>query len=317
MHHILLLLVTVLFATACQPESGSTGDPKSESDANTTSEKFVPYQEKLAQKEKALRASLKISETTTLQSADAKPGTFFVTRTQQFDENGNAIAEANYDADGKVTKSVQNSWENDLIQASDVKNEMGQSYKAVYFYNDKNEKLSEVIHRPSGDTLLARSYTYDATGNEIEARLEDRQRRRSLSKTMSYDAQGRPLSIREFQGDSLTWEESYQIEENNWSVTRRNHSGKIMGIFNTEFDQEGKALKIEQLKADSSVRLGISYEYDDKGNLVNERHYGRNGNELQSLRYNYLENGLLNERVLFTPTFPGGIKTRWQYKMRE
>lgn len=316
MHAILFVLIAVLFATACQPTTDSSANG-SDPDPTAKSEKFVPYQEKLAQKEKALRARLKVSETTTLQSSEANPGTFFVTRNELYDESGNVVSETNLDAEGKVTKSVQNTWKGDLLQASEVKNEMGQSYKAVYHYNAQGEKLNEVIHRPTGDTLLARSYTYDTKGNEIEARLEDRQRRRSLSKTMQYDAEGRPSTIREFVGDSLTWEESYLIYDDHWSVTRRNHSGKIMGIFNTEFDSEGKALKIEQLKADSTVRLGIAYQYDEKGNLIEEKHFGRNGNELQSIRYSYLDNGLLSERVLFTPTVPNGIKTRWQYKMRK
>jgi hypothetical protein len=307
-----LFFTITLFTAACQPASDS-GDPNGPDD----SEKFVPYQEKLARQEKALRTSLKVSETTTLQSSDAQPGTFFVTKTEQFNEQGNLTSETSLNAEGKLTKSVQNNWKGDLLQASEVKNEMGQSYKAVYTYNNKDQKLNEVIHRPSGDTLLARSYTYDANGNETEARLEDRQRKRSLRKTMTHDAQGRPTTIREFQDGSLTWEEIYEINGSNWHVTRRKKGGEVMGLFYTEFDAEGKALKIEQMTADSTVRLAIVYNYDAKGNLDQERHYGRGGNELQSIQYSYQENGLLSERVLFTPTVPGGIKTRWEYRLRE
>jgi antitoxin component YwqK of YwqJK toxin-antitoxin module len=299
----LLLCLAAIFIAACSNSPAG--------------EKFIPYQEKLAKQEKELRAKLKVRETSTLQASPIKAGAYTMVHHETYDPNGNVLSEQSYDADGMLKKSVQNTWEGDALVKSIVTNEMGQSYTAVYDYNDKGEKLKETLLRPSGDTLLIRSYEYDEAGNEIMARMDDRQKNRLLSKTMTYDALGRPATIAELVRDSITWEEVYTITDTVWQVLRRNQAGEVMGIFNTNFDPEGKALRIEQLSADKTLRLGIVYSYDANGRLEKENHYGKGGSLLQSLRYTYLDNGLLKDRNLVTNSLPTGLLTKWQYKFEE
>lgn len=299
--------------TSAPADAASTPSP-TDLDADTTAvEKFIPYQERLAQQEKAERARLGVREVRTLQPSPNESATWSPITIARYDPRGNLISEETRTAQGELRKSVENTWQGDLLLRSVVKSPQGRSYRAVYEYDARKNKRSETLFKPSGDTLLTRRYRYDPTGNETEAWFTDQQRNRRFRKTTAYNALGQPTTVTEYLGDSITWREHYTIQPRKWRVTRQRYNGDTLSHFITEFDKAGRAIRIEQLGPDDDLQFGINYLYDAEGRLFKESQYGKEGKELQSVQYTFDEAGLKTEQITLLPGLPQGAVTRYEY----
>jgi YD repeat-containing protein len=173
----------------------------------------------------------------------------------------------------KITKDVQmrpknrvvyqytpqgNLWRESLV---DNNNKVVSTYE--YAYDNKGNRTSRIIKNRAGDKLAETIYTFDNQGKMISSQTRDFSESNVSSTEYSYDAQG-----------NLVKQVVMDV------------NGKVSSTINAVW-QNGREMRNEMLAADGSVRMRVTNEYGNNGELVKKTVENIQGSSKQIIQYEY------------------------------
>ncbi len=304
-----ILLVVVLLFVGCKQNAGVANAGKLT--------KWIPYNEKSAIADQALRAQLKVERRESMTNNPTDTGeVWFASEVILYNNYGMPILSQELDPTGKIVKETRNDYRDSLMVRQAVTEGSGYTSAIEFFYNDKQQKTGELIFQ-RGDSVLRRAYTMDAAGNEIKVDLKRYRDKTRFELLTDRDELGRPTKVREMLGSTNTWSEIYTLSDTLWRIKRSDSTGKLISDYEMRFDQNGAISRMVNRTPDGKVRLQVDYLNDKNGRPLTESFYGSNNQAFQTYEYKYDEAGLLIERKLVTPNQPFVLTTKYTYTFRK
>lgn len=303
-----LLLVLALVLPSCKESAGSSKKRLT---------KWLPYAEQAVLDENALRARLRVDRR---EAQTNSPGdsaiTWFRSETTVYNKYGQPTLAQEYDELGNIVKETRSDYQDSLIVRQAVNEKSGYSSAIQMTYNAAKHKVSELLFQ-RGDSILRREYKVDDLGNELEVSLIRYRDSSRFKLVTERDDLGRPVNVKEVQGDKTNWTETYAISDSLWRILRKDASGKVQSDYEMRFDKEGRILSMINRNPDGKARIQVDYAYDAKGHPVTESYTGGNGQPMQKMEFQYDEKGLIAERRLIVPNQPFVLTTKYTYTIRK
>lgn len=217
-----------------------------------------------------------------------------------FDKNGNNIEHTWF----KAGKTVDRKW--------------------MYEYDQKGN-ITKLI---GIDDLKRQQYIRESTYDEHSREIERTEFKANVSETYTikykYDSNGNLINMDMYRSDnSLAWAESY-LYKGNLLMEKNSYNEKGDKASTMQYKHNDAGLIIEEINQDApeGYRSMNKYKYDEKGRLTehitpNSRQlfsYNENGDVVEDILFNgfggrqhkfeftYLPNGLLNQRLKYSPT---------------
>lgn len=288
-----LLLLSLTLASRCAVQPAKPEGPQ----------RFVSYAERMDEEERAQRKAAGLLTMVARTPDPADSSKRLVVAIDSFDTEGNQVRNLTFGPDGKPIKEIRHRYENGLLVET-RQDEGERSVVVTYTYNATRQKSFELVRDAKGDTLLTREYKYDAVGNETEATFYRKANQTRLRKLTTYDAQGRPATVQERNGETVNWEERYTYTDS-LDATERSAGGQVQVIYQMRYDDKGHSTSLEQLGPDRQPRITVKMSYDDKGHLLKELTLGPQGNQVSLFVYTYDAKGMRASRVLTRPDIDG------------
>jgi hypothetical protein len=306
----LLIPACILLAQGCKetaPTSSTAPKPA----------KWLHYDEKTKLEEQHLKARLRVERREALTNTLADTGeVWFVSEVTTYNIHGQPLVAQEKDVTGKVVKETRTDYRDSLITRQAVSEASGYSSAIEYSYDSRNLKTAELVFQ-RGDTTMRRDYQVDALGNELQVDLfRFRDSVRMQLRTVR-DSLGRPVSVKEMQGDQANWSEAYTLSDTLWRIKRTGQHGELQSDYEIKFDSKGRIVHMMNRTAEGKPRLQVNYVHDAQGHLLRESYFGGNAQPFQTVEFKYDEKGLLIERKLSTPNQPFVLTTRYTYTFRE
>jgi hypothetical protein len=294
-----LLLFSLFLASRCA-ETQTPGSPA----------RYVSYSEKIAEEERLQRkeAGLVALLTTTPDPADSLKR--LEVAIDSFDTEGHQVFNRTFGADGNSIKEIHHRYLDGRL-AETRQSEPERAVTVTYSYNAEGRKTAELVVDASGDTLVTRTFVYDAVGNEIEASFYRKANQSRLKKRSTYDAQGRPATVQELSGETVNWEERYTYTDT-LQTTERSANGQVQVIYHMRFDKLGHATSLKQLAPDLRPRTVVQMRYDDKGRMLEEVTTGPEGNPVSTFSYTYDAKGTRASRSMQRPDLQRPLLLRYE-----
>ncbi|HEX2900731.1 MAG TPA: hypothetical protein VHS96_13495 [Bacteroidia bacterium] len=305
---ILPLCLLAILVAGCKQNAGvaSNGKPV----------KWVPYNEKSTLADQALRARLKVERREALTNTLTDTGeVWFASEVVLYNAYGLQTLAQEMDQAGTIVKETRNDYRDSLIVRQAVTEGSGYSSAIEFTYNDKNQKVGELLFQ-RGDSVLRRSYKVDAVGNETEVALQRFRDGSRFELVTERDDLGRPAKVREMQGGKANWSEVYTLSDSLWRIQRSDSLGKLQSDYEMRFDASGAIARMVNRTPDGKTRLQVEYVNDKHGRPLKESFFGANGQQFQTYEYLYNNEGLLMERRLSTPNQPFVLITKYTYSFR-
>lgn len=155
----------------------------------------------------------------------------------------------------------------------------GNGVETTYMYDGRNRLTGMRTALADQTELFVASYNYDGNGNRIE-KMENTFHLRMDNKSIeherirySYDSKNRLIMEESSQGHFATYQ--YDLAGNRSSMS-------IEGV-DTAFEYNDR----NQLIKKESLLGSVSYEYDVAGNMTQEKHYDKESELSETLRYEY------------------------------
>lgn len=302
------VLGVMLLLPACKESAGSSKKRLT---------KWLPYAEQAVLDENALRARLKVDrrEAQTNSPGDSAVK-WFRSETTVYNKYGQPTLAQEFDELGNIVKETRSDYQDSLLVRQAVNEKSGYSSAIQMTYDAAKHKVSELLFQ-RGDSILRREYKVDDLGNELEVGLIRYRDSSRFKLVTERDDLGRPINVKEVQGEKTNWTETYAITDSLWRILRKDASGKIQSDYEMRFDKEGRILRMINRNPDGKARIQVDYAYDAKGHLLNESYTGANGQPMQRMEFQYDEKGLITERRLIVPNQPFVLTTRYSYTFKK
>jgi len=191
---------------------------------------------------------------------------------------------ATYDRDGALTEMVSRP-----RPAQDEPGAQEQVQKLVYVYS-KGKRVREMILDPDGQQYLSRRYAYDAAGRKMAEVAYHMCGTFSSLHVFSYDGKGRLQEDLFYQYRSLAKELSEYDERGTVRTRAIYRNGLLQSTTRFTVDQQGRISEQVDILPDGSLGKKASYQYDERGNPVEEEMTGRadpSPTEKSHLTYEY------------------------------
>lgn len=299
-----LLLLSLTLASRCAVQPAKPEGPQ----------RFVSYAERMDEEERTQRKTAGLLAMVARTPDPADSSNRLVVAIDSFDTEGNQVFNQTFGPDGKPIKEIRYRYENGLLVET-RQNEAERAVVVTYTYDATRQKSFELVRDGNGDTLLTRTYKYDAVGNETEASFYRKANATRLRKVTTYDAQGRPATVQERNGETVNWEERYTYTDS-LDATERSAGGQVQVIYQIRYDDKGHSTSLEQLGPDRQPRITVKMTYDDKGRLLKELTFGPQGNQISSFEYAYDAKGMRTRRVMIRPEIAEPMVLEYEAKYR-
>ena len=194
----------------------------------------------------------------------------YVSAIRKYDDKGNLASETYYMRDGAV--------------------DSGMSVSYVYKYGEDGNILSKIECSPNGSVYIEYVFEYDSAGRLITERCAE-----CPEKIYKYDEKGR-LSEISF-SDHHTFYKYGDSGELSEKITYQGPIEEGLITYRSTYKYDGERRKLEETDYDhrGSAERKISYIYDEKGFLTEERGFYSNIDYM--CRYSYDTRGLISERT--------------------
>ncbi|MFN8394174.1 MAG: hypothetical protein U0176_05805 [Bacteroidia bacterium] len=302
------VLGVALLLPACKESAGSSKKRRT---------KWLPYVEQAALDENALRARLHVMSREAKTNAPSDTGiVWFPSETILYNAYGQPTMAQEFDQTGAMVKETRSDYQDSLLVRQAVNEKSGYSSAIHTTYNAAKLKVSELLFQ-RGDSIMRREYKVDDLGNELEVsliRYRDSSRYKLVTER---DDLGRPVNVKEMQGEKTNWTETYEISDTLWRILRKETSGKLQSDYEMRFDKEGRITRMVNRNPDGKARIQVDYTYDAKGHPLTESYIGGNGQPMQTMEFSYDDKGLITERRLIVPNQPFVLTTRYTYIFRK
>jgi hypothetical protein len=295
-----ILLLSLALASRCATQPQQPTGPK----------RFVSYTERMAEEERTQRKSTGLQALIALTPDPADSSKRLTVAIDSFDTEGHQTFNRTFGADGQVVKEVRHRYEGGLLMET-RQTEPERAVTVRYTYNAEGRKTFEWVADQNGDTLLTRRFAYDAIGNETEAGFYRKANLANLKKLTTYDAQGRPATVQERNGEVVNWEERYTYGDT-MDVTERSANGQVQVTFQIKYDDKGHSTSLVQLGPDRQPRVVVQMSYDDQGRLLKEHTTGPKGEVVSIFEYAYDAKGTRTRRLMTRPELPAPMLLEYQ-----
>ncbi|MHC1738394.1 MAG: hypothetical protein AB9882_10325 [Ignavibacteriaceae bacterium] len=194
----------------------------------------------------------------------------YVSAIRKYDDIGNLASETYYLKDGSV--------------------DSGMSVSYVYKYGEEGNILSKIERNLNGTVYIEYVYEYDGAGKLIMEQCSE-----CPEKIYKYDDKGRLSEI-----SFSEYHTFYKYEDSGELLEKITYQGPVEEGLVTyrstyKYDETGRKLEETDYDHRGSAERKISYIYDEKGFLTEER--GFYSNIDYRCRYNYDTRGLISERI--------------------
>jgi hypothetical protein len=307
-HYLFALIALSLCIAACKP---------SENSGKAKSGKWLPYPEQKAFEEQQLRASLKVEKREGMSNVlKDTVETWYPSELSLYNQYGQITLSQLMDSEGKVTKETKYEYRDSLLIKEIIKESSGYSSAMEYGYNEKGQKISELMFQ-RGDSVLRRSYVVDANGNEMEVELLKFRDGAKFKLETQRNEKGEPIHVKELQDGVPNWTEVYEISDSLWRIKRSDAQNHVQGDYEMRFDQNQAITQMINRDESGKIRISIVYTNDAQGRNLKEQYFGGQGQAMQASEFRYNDQGLLVERTFSSPTSPQKTITRYTYSFRK
>ncbi|MDE5598820.1 MAG: hypothetical protein K2J04_13450, partial [Lachnospiraceae bacterium] len=215
----------------------------------------------------------------------------------RYDGNGNQIEckYIDYDSDGDITNVYHKAWAYD---------ENGNEIEYIsYDENGNIERMEDYEYDANGKQIEETNYDkngrrdrwvkieYDAAGNETLWECYYKYGRHSMKRIHIYDERGELSLYAKYEDGSI--EESNVCEYNEEGKSKYTHYdgyGNITEIYEYEYDENDRMIKIVRYNGNGTVNYAQEHEYDENGNEIKFVDYNGDGSIDWMSEYEYDEN---------------------------
>lgn len=174
-------------------------------------------------------------------------------------------------------------------------------------FNATGKKIEEINYSESGAIANRVTFTYDARGNLIEERRFDINGAGLGKIKFHYDAGGRETQRLSYSADGQLSSTTTFVYDSSGRLSEETHKGAkdnwFDGAFQYVYDEQGRLINkksnrtgaLGSARSDGSFRVVATYQYDDRGFLVEETETGITG--ALRTRYSYDSNGKMTRKV--------------------
>lgn len=248
--------------------------------------KWENYNERLESEERLSRKQAGLRARSILTPTDT-PGKMQVAGMDSFDTEGHMVISRIFDETGHVAKEQLNNYQNGRLVSTVLLDERG-PITNHFVYDSKGLKTNEYIIDALGDTVMTRKYKYNEDGDEVWAEFWRRENNLRAVKETQYDELRRPFAVKEYEGDTLTWEEKYvHVSKERLEASRMDNKGEVLRRFIMVFDSTGNCTAMEQYNKAGLRGVLVRRTYDARGNNVKEENVGSNDQVLESTEFEY------------------------------
>ena len=200
--------------------------------------------------------------------------------------------EIRYSASGAMLDQIEYAYNDDKGYVTtkitrDV--EMRLKNRVVYQYNPQGYLWRESLVDNKGKVVSTYEYAYDNKGNRTSRIIKNRAGDKLAETVYTFDNQGRMVKsqTRDFsESDISSTEYSYDGQGNLVKQVVMSSDGKASSIINAVWE-EGHEIRNEMLSADGKVRMRVTNEYGDNGELVKKTIENFQGESKQIMQYEY------------------------------
>ncbi|MDR0290983.1 MAG: hypothetical protein LBI06_08625 [Treponema sp.] len=161
--------------------------------------------------------------------------------------------------------------------------------RVVYQYNPQGYLWRESLVDNRGKVVSTFEYTYDERGNRTSRIIKNRAGDRLAETTYTFDGQGKMVTsqTRDFSESAISSTQySYDAQGNLVRQVVLNNDGRATSIVNAEW-RDGLEMKNELVSPDGTVRMRITNEYGDLGELTRKTIENFQGDSRQTVQYEY------------------------------
>ncbi|MDR0495769.1 MAG: hypothetical protein LBG95_09125 [Treponema sp.] len=198
--------------------------------------------------------------------------------------------ETRYSASGSMLEQIEYTYDKGNVTTKITKDvEMRVKNRIVYQYNPQGYLWRESLVDNKGKVVSTYEYAYDSKGNQTNRIIKNRAGDKLAETTYTYDDQGRMIqsqtrNFSENNGSSTIY--SYDAQGNLVKQVVMDVNGKTSSVINAVW-QQGREIKNEMLSADGTVRMRITNEYGDNGELLKKTVENLQGASKQIMQYEY------------------------------
>ena len=218
----------------------------------------------------------------------------------KYSGSGFLIEEILQEEDGII--AVHKTW--DLDDKGKILREfrhyMDETFDTVtFFYDDKGKLIKKETIDPDGDLENIEELTWD-DGYIARMLVKDADGNVLSEKNTRYDDKGNIIEVEEYDGsvgDSSKKEIEYYPSGNQKQVLTYNDSGQLVEKVQMKEDAEKRIVQVvEETTARKSI---INFTFDEKGNIINQEEFNRNGELVGKVSRIYDEHNMLISSKVF------------------
>ncbi len=244
-----------------------------------------------------------------------------------YNEHGKVVAEIQYDMDGNVLQensykynehgflleetlkdhdgliAEHKSWEPDEQNriAKEFRHYLDGSFDTIHYtYNDKGHLIKKETIDPDGDTESIEEMEYNTDGWMVYYSLKDYDGDLLSEKKIKYDNKGNPVEILEYDGseDASTRKEAdYYPSGNKKETLLYNDQDQLIEKIVLKENASGQLIQV--LEESLTKKNTTNFAYDDKGNIILQEEFDRNGELVSKVKRGFNDDNLLVSSEVF------------------
>lgn len=218
----------------------------------------------------------------------------------KYNSQGLLIEELLKEADGFIVehKSFEVNDEGKIIK--EFRHYLDESFDTInYFYDDRGTLIKKEVIDPDGDLESVEEFSYSGELQTAHI-VKDADGELVYEKKIDFNDEGKAVEIYEFDGSSGQTKKvvnEYYPSGNKKEVLTYNHADQLIEKVTLKENTEGK---IVQVTEESPAKKNISnFTYDERGNMVYQDEFDKNGEMITKVNREYDENNKLLSSTVF------------------